>query len=172
MKILAISIDSIYVFSRQCQSYCILCSWCSCLAHLGLMTHINESGFLLVRVMTWCLFGKPLPAQLLIYSGTEGNEIWMMMKLSLLRNMQLQILSVRCLQFLQGLNVSRPMIFSDVFSWIKSCFILFKMSQKFVPMSPIDNNPALDKIMVWHQIGDKPLSEPMLTWFTDVYMQH
>ena len=109
MKILAISIDSIYVFSSQCQSYCILCSWCSCLAHLGLMTHINESGFSLVRVMTWCLFGKPLPAQLLIYSGTDGNEIWMMMKLSLLKNMQLQILSVRCLQFLQGLNVSRPL---------------------------------------------------------------
>ena len=26
--------------------------------------------------------------------------------------------------------------------------------------------------MVWHQIGDKPLSETMLTRFTDAYMQH
>ena len=23
--------------------------------------------------------------------------------------------------------------------------------------------------MAWHRIGDKPLSEPMLTWFTDTY---
>ena len=26
--------------------------------------------------------------------------------------------------------------------------------------------------MVGRRIGDKPLSEPMLTWFTDAYMQH
>ena len=25
--------------------------------------------------------------------------------------------------------------------------------------------------MAWHQIGDKPLSEPMLTWFTGAYMR-
>ena len=27
-------------------------------------------------------------------------------------------------------------------------------------------------IMAWYQIGDKPLSEPLLTWFTGTYMQH
>ena len=26
--------------------------------------------------------------------------------------------------------------------------------------------------MAWHRIGNKPLSEPMLTWFTDAYMPH
>ena len=26
--------------------------------------------------------------------------------------------------------------------------------------------------MTWHRIGDKPLSEAMLIWFTDEYMQH
>ena len=26
--------------------------------------------------------------------------------------------------------------------------------------------------MAWRRIGDKPLSEPMLTWFTDTYMRH
>ena len=36
-------------------------------------------------------------------------------------------------------------------------------------MSPIDNNPALVYIMVWRRIGDKPLCEPMLTQFTDIY---
>ena len=37
---------------------------------------------------------------------------------------------------------------------------------------PIDINPALVLIMAWRRIGDKPLSEPMLTRFTDEYMQH
>ena len=43
---------------------------------------------------------------------------------------------------------------------------------KCVPYSSIDNNPALVKIMAWRRKGDKPLSEPMLTRFTDAYMRH
>ena len=42
----------------------------------------------------------------------------------------------------------------------------------FVPKGPIDNNLALVEKMAWHRKGDKPLSAPMLTWFTDTYMQH
>ena len=47
--------------------------------------------------------------------------------------------------------------------------ILIKISLKFVPRGPIDNNLALVQIMAWRRIGDKPLSEPMLTQFTDAY---
>ena len=47
-----------------------------------------------------------------------------------------------------------------------------KMSLKFVSKSAINNYPALVYTMACHWIGDKPLSEPMLTWFTDAYMQH
>ena len=50
--------------------------------------------------------------------------------------------------------------------------ILIEISLKFVPKSPINNNPALAQIMAWRRIGDKPLSEPMLTPFTDTYMRH
>ena len=50
--------------------------------------------------------------------------------------------------------------------------ILTKISLKFVPKGPNDNNPVLVQIMAWRQIGDKPLFEPMLTWFTDAYMRH
>ena len=49
---------------------------------------------------------------------------------------------------------------------------LIKISLKFVPRGPIDNNPALVQIMAWRRTGDKPLSEPMLTQFTDAYMRH
>ena len=39
-------------------------------------------------------------------------------------------------------------------------------------MSPIDNKPALAQVMVCRRTGDKPLPEPMMTQFTDAYMQH
>ena len=42
----------------------------------------------------------------------------------------------------------------------------------FVPKGPIDNEPTLFQIMAWHQIGDMPLSEPMMAQFTDAYMRH
>ena len=40
--------------------------------------------------------------------------------------------------------------------------ISIKISLKFVPKGPIDNNPALFQIMAWRRSGDKPLSEPMM----------
>ena len=45
-------------------------------------------------------------------------------------------------------------------------------SLKFVPKGPIDNKGALVQVMAWRRTGDKPLPEPMLTQFTDAYMQH
>ena len=50
--------------------------------------------------------------------------------------------------------------------------ILFEISLQFVPVSPIDNKPALVQVMAWRRTGDKPLPEPMLTQFTDAYMRH
>ena len=50
--------------------------------------------------------------------------------------------------------------------------ILIKIALKFVPQGPIDNISALVSIMAWRQIGDKPLSKPILTRFTDAYMRH
>ena len=50
--------------------------------------------------------------------------------------------------------------------------ILIQISLKFVPKSPIDNKPALVQVMAWRRTGDKPLTGPMLTKFTDAYMRH
>ena len=58
----------------------------------------------------------------------------------------------------------------DIFKRIffnENITILIQISLKFVPNGPIDNNPALVQVMAWRRTGDKPLSEPMLTWFTD-----
>ena len=40
--------------------------------------------------------------------------------------------------------------------------ISIKISLKFVPKGPINNNPALVQIMAWRRSDDKPLSEPMM----------
>ena len=49
--------------------------------------------------------------------------------------------------------------------------IPIQFSLKFVPRSPIDNKPALVQVMAWRRSGAEPLPEPMLTQFTDAYMQ-
>ena len=60
-------------------------------------------------------------------------------------------------------------IFRCIFINEKFC-ILIEISLKCVPKGPIDNNPALVQIMAWCRIGNKPLSEPMLTRFIDTYI--
>ena len=50
--------------------------------------------------------------------------------------------------------------------WISPLGILLHISLKFVPKGAIDNKSVLVLVMAWHRPGDKPLSEPMLTWFT------
>ena len=55
----------------------------------------------------------------------------------------------------------------------ETIFNLIKNSLKFVPKGPTDNNnPASIQIMAWRQISNKTLSELMLAWFIDTYMQH
>ena len=62
-------------------------------------------------------------------------------------------------------------IFGCIFVNEKFC-ILIKFSLKFIPTGPITNIPALVQIVAWRRPGDKPLSEPMLSRFTDAHMQY
>ena len=55
-------------------------------------------------------------------------------------------------------------IFRCIFVNIKFCI--------FIPKGPVDNIPTMVEKMTWRRIGDKPLSRPMLTQFTDAYMWH
>ena len=53
----------------------------------------------------------------------------------------------------------------DIFnciSLLENIWIPIKISLKFVPEGPINNIPALVRIMTWRRPGDKPLSEPMI----------
>ena len=60
-------------------------------------------------------------------------------------------------------------IFICIFVKQRWC-ILIEVSVKLVLNGPIDNNPALVKIRAWRRIGNKSLSEPMLTGFIDANM--
>ena len=42
-----------------------------------------------------------------------------------------------------------------------------QISLKLVPGGPIDDKPAMVQVMTWRRTGDKPLSEPMMSQFTD-----
>ena len=63
--------------------------------------------------------------------------------------------------------------FVDVFRCIfvnqKCCVFDWNFTELF-PKGPIENNAGLVSIMAWRRKGYKPLSEPMLAWFTDVYI--
>ena len=50
--------------------------------------------------------------------------------------------------------------------------IPIQISLIFFPMSLINNKPKLVQVMVWHQTGNKPLPEPMLTQVINTYMWH
>ena len=60
---------------------------------------------------------------------------------------------------------------SNAFSCIRSV-VLIPIWLRFVPIGPLNIKPILVLLMVRHQIGDKPLSEVMMSQFTDAYMCH
>ena len=64
-------------------------------------------------------------------------------------------------------------IFKSIFSesvWISITTCTFSL--KFIPKGSIDYKSALVQVVAWHQTGEKPLPESMLTQFTDAYKRH
>ena len=51
-------------------------------------------------------------------------------------------------------------------------YTLIKVSLYLAPKGPMYNNLSLLQIVAWCRIGDKPLSESILTRFSDAYIQH
>ena len=47
-----------------------------------------------------------------------------------------------------------------------------KISWNLVPKDPINNKSRLIEHMTWHQLSDKPLSEPVIAQFIGMYMSH
>ena len=77
-------------------------------------------------------------------------------------------MSLHCKPWYPLINTLRPRqngrhFADDTFKrFFLNVWILIKIPLKFVPKGPINNIPALVKIMAWRRPGDKPLSEPMM----------
>ena len=56
--------------------------------------------------------------------------------------------------------------------WMKICQFRLIFHWSFSSRGPINNIPALAQIMAWRRIGDKTLSEPILTQITEAYMRY
>ena len=50
--------------------------------------------------------------------------------------------------------------------------VSINISLIFIPKGPINNISALVQMMAWCRVGGKPLTEKILTQFTDAYMRH
>ena len=56
----------------------------------------------------------------------------------------------------------------SIYFFVNGTFcISINISRNFFPQGPINNIPRLVRMMAWRRIADKPLSEPILTQFTD-----
>ena len=89
---------------------------------------------------------------------------------SILLNTQCRLIFASLMYASMPFNSLRPRLngrpfADDIFKWIflnENEWISPRISLKFVPKGPINNNPALVQIMAWRRTGDKPLSEPMM----------
>ena len=62
-------------------------------------------------------------------------------------------------------------IFKCIFIHEKFCILIW-IPLKFVLKGSVDYKSALVQVMAWNQTDNKPLSELMLTQFTDTYIWH
>ena len=63
----------------------------------------------------------------------------------------------------------------EIFKYIilnENIRISIEISVNYVANNPVNNKPALVRIMAWRRTGDKPLSETMMVQFFDANMRH
>ena len=58
--------------------------------------------------------------------------------------------------------------FPNHFLYDSQCSLI-QISLKFVLKSPVDTKPSSVQIMIWHQIGSKPLFKPTMARFISTY---
>ena len=50
--------------------------------------------------------------------------------------------------------------------------ILIRISLKNILISAVDAKPTVVQVIAWHQSGNKPLPEPMMSNFMETYVWH
>ena len=97
----------------------------------------DRKSFLITKVFVHNYYlSSPLILQLQMYNGLRREA------------------SRRCeVVPLDKMTAFSQTIFSDAFLWTKIFIFWLKISLKFIPQDPIDNNPPLVSIMTWRRIG-------------------
>ena len=130
-------------------------------------------GLLLIKMMT-CRSGVPLIKAVLTpclyWVHAEESLTWYKLFAPkkcvayIFCSWQPCFLRLHCINTLRPRQNGRRFA-DDVFKCIflnENVWVSLKISMKFVPKIPINNNPALVQIMAWRLSGGKPLSEPMM----------
>ena len=154
---------------------------------------MNRSAF--VQIMACRLFGampfsKPIDAGLfsIVSSGTTFGEIFIKIQNFSLTKMHMKISYAKWRSFFQGrwVNWIDFVSKSVALQWYIPYFVTLRSVLYFMGLfnsSPPGQNGRhiaddnfrcifMDGNFCILIIGGKPLSEPMLTWFTDAYMRH
>ena len=138
----------------------------------SLLAHITGTGHWWItltqasNVELWCLFDLHLNKRWSKQSRRHRvhDDVTVMIECCF------GIISTRWTKFTVKFNTLRPRqngrrFADDTFKCIflnENVRISLKISLKFVPKGPINNNPALVQIIAWRRSGDKPLSEPVM----------
>ena len=80
-------------------------------------------------------------------------------------------ININKLRLRQNCNYLAGIYFNCIFL-NENVYISVQIPVKFVPKGLTDNGLALVQLIAWRQTGDKPLFEPVMVLFTDIYMHH
>ena len=154
------------------ESYYAECELRKALTHWGRVTHICVCKLTIIGSDNGLSPGRR-PA--IIWTNAHQNS-YIFIHENALENVVRKLAAI--LSRPQCVNSSHPWMkwpsfhkrHFQIYSHNEKCCILIRISWKFVPKGLIDNKSALVQVMAWCQTSDRPLSEPMLSQFTDIYV--
>ena len=186
-------LDLVLIKDTQTLRYgCLLwVSWrWNVLTHWSRVTHICVSKLIIIPPdnglspgQRQAIIGTNAGIMLIWTVGTNFSEILSEIRTFSFKKTYLNMSSAKWRPFCLGLNVLMHLpldkmvaisqkTFSNAVFINENFCVLIPISLKFIPKGPIDNKSSLVQVMAWCQTGNKPLSEPMMTQFTDTYMWH
>ena len=139
-----------------------LCTWSvlCCVLLLAQFNHILQGYFIVTRAII-CSSNSEEPWRICTNKSSVGQFNTNMLSYSANIGISMRLSDLNSLRLRQNGRLFADDTFKRIFL-NENARISIKISLKFVPKGPINNNPALVLIMACRLVGAKPLSEPML----------
>ena len=126
--------------------------FCTTINHIAIFYVCRQTPTAVFRNKVWKLSKNPSQTSIWNISGESLTYIFIFVQYHVV---------IDCINTVRPRQNSRRFA-DDTFKRIflnENVRFSIKISLKFVPKGPINNNPALVQIMAWRQSGDKTLSE-------------